>query len=103
MKLYHGTSAEAAKSIIENGFVHCDAVNKKQGAGERAIPDDIAAVYGFDNYGDAEDFAINQGYDNLAVVSFEVDEAEEDPEYDSGAFYTQRDPQNVKIEWLQEL
>lgn len=94
MKLYHGTSAEAAESILANGLI---ADNESRMA--RLVED--AVIYGFDNADDAENFAIDQCYDGgFVVFEFETDEVELDPEYDGNAFIC-TEAKNLKlvIDW----
>ncbi len=68
MRLYHGTNIEAARGIVANGLTpYAD--------------DDAKCIYGFINQEDAEYLALNQGFDNHAIVRFDVDYAEPDPEY----------------------
>jgi hypothetical protein len=100
MKLYHGTTKEAAKSIIENGFDMTGIETTKQAAREY----EGECFYGFNNYDDAEDFAFNQGYDTQAVLVFEVDDSEviADTEYTDSAYVVIGEATNIEMVWSQE-
>lgn len=101
MKLYHGTTKDAANSIIDNGFIMTDVETPKQSGREY----EGECFYGFSNYEDAEDFALNQGYDTQAVLVFEVDDSDviADTEYDCGAYVVVGEAENIEMVWSQEL
>ena len=83
MKVYHGTSKDRAEGIISKGFILSECPPEAQVV-------DANVIYCFDNYDDAEDFAIDQCYDGgIAIVSFDIDNTDlsKDPEYDSNAYY----------------
>lgn len=100
MKLYHGTSKEAAQSIIENGFEFSSECNARLG-NSRDVDGNLEVIYGAATYDLAEDFAIDQCFDDgFEVIEFEIDDndAMADPEYDEGdAYWTTETPANVKI------
>ena len=74
MKLYHATKKENEDNILNNGLIATEGM-------QNAL--DEIGVYGFDNLPDALNFGIDQGWESeFDVFSFEVDDAEKDPEYD---------------------
>lgn len=96
--LYHGTSIDSAKSIVESGFLLSDICNSR---GARDF--EGQAVYGFKTFDDAQNFALDQGFDDHAVVAFDVDgDLIEDGEYDGGA-YIAVDPKNERIIWTHDM
>lgn len=97
MRLYHGTSIEAAQSIAESGLI---ASSNDESRCNRDV--DGACIYGFDNLEDAQDFALNQGLDNQAVIAFDADDAVADPEYGESAYYCSSSS-NERIAWTHDM
>ena len=84
LKLFHGTSAENAKSILETGFILSDsdsATHERTGYKGKGL-------YGFISPEDASNFALNKGYEEYAVIAFTIplDVCIEDSEYVVGAY-----------------
>ncbi len=92
MRLYHGTNIKAALGMVANGLTpHAD--------------DDAKCVYGFATREEAEDFALNQGFCTLAVVRFDVESAEPDPEYagsDIQAYRSTEPAENEVLVWAHD-
>lgn len=102
MILYHGTSCDNARSIIRHGFVLGSSDDSRC---VRQV--EHPCIYGFTDIKDAQDFALNQGYDDHAVVAFDVKDPERDPEYDHdmGAWYCTEIPDidRSAIVWTHRL
>ena len=81
MKLFHATSIENMKSIIENGLLPqqttkiSDLVDSERMLNE--------GIFGFTSLDEALSFGRdNWCYDDVVVFEFEADEVINDPEYD---------------------
>lgn len=97
--LYHGTSIESAKSIVDNGFMLSDICSSR---GTRDF--EGACIYGFEDRSGAEDFALNNAFDDHAVIAFEVDgDMIKDDEYDDeGGAYIVTGAKNARIIWTHD-
>jgi len=89
MKLYHATKKENEDNILNNGLVATEGMQNDL---------DEIGVYGFDNLSDALNFGIDQGWENeFDVFSFDVNDAEKDPEYDDGAYVVHHNVSDVEL------